>query len=187
LEIWSVVFLEYNTAFRSGFHVPIKNIQSGGSPPPGAFSGTRLPYKQIAHWLRVHLGGRRHVDLELLKGQVLTLTERQWLTALRDGPTRRQPRNGLGKFRQTWNDPENLADTSINVSDEVYFRELLSILEKNLMSDEIPYFRAVVERTPAKELAEVVGANPNTAWRRMKQVRLKVQEILKALRGPVSS
>ena len=51
------------------------------------------------------------------------------------------------------------------------------------MSEEIPYFRAVVERTPARELAQVVGAKPNTAWRRMKQVRMKVQEILKALRG----
>ncbi len=89
MEIWNVAFLEYNTAFRSGFHVPIKNIQSrlDAFPPPDAFSGTRLPYKQIAHWLRVHLGGRRHVDLELLKGQVQTLTEQQWLTALREGPT----------------------------------------------------------------------------------------------------
>jgi DNA-directed RNA polymerase specialized sigma24 family protein len=55
------------------------------------------------------------------------------------------------------------------------------------MSEEIPYFRAIVERTPAKELAEIVGAKPNTAWRRMKQVRMKVQDILKALDGPVSS
>ena len=187
MEIWNVAFLEYNTAFRSGFHVPIKNIQSGGSPPPDAFSGTRLPYKQIAHWLRVHLGGRRHVDLELLKGQVQTLTEQQWLTALREGPTRPQPRDRLGKSRQTWNDPENIADTRIDASEEVYLRELLSILEENLMSEEIPYFRAVVERTPARELAQVVGAKPNTTWRRMKQVRMKVQEILKALRGPVSS
>jgi hypothetical protein len=187
LEIWSVAFLEYNTACRSGFHVPIKNIQSGGVPPPDAFSGTRLPYKQIAHWLRVHLGGRRHVDVELLRIEVRSLTELQWLAAVREAPSRHQPSNRTADFRSPGDHLENLADRHVDVSEAVYFRELLSILEQNLMSEEIPYFRAIVERTPAKELAQTVGAKPNTAWRRMKQVRMKVQDILKALDGPVSS
>jgi DNA-binding Lrp family transcriptional regulator len=69
----------------------------------------------------------------------------------------------------------------------VYYQELLSILENNLMSEEMPYFRAIVERTPAKELAETLGANPNTAWRRMKTVRMKVQDIIRALGGHISS
>jgi hypothetical protein len=187
LEIWSLTFLEYNTLSDRGFTCRSRISRVAGLLPRTPSRGTRLPCKQIAHWLRVHLGGRRHVDLELLKLQVQGLTEQQWLAAVREAPTRRQRWNSWGDFRQRWDDPENLADTHVDASEVVYLRELLSILEKNLMSEEVPYFRAIVERTPPKELAGVLGANPNTAWRRMKQVRMKVQDILKALGGPVSS
>lgn len=186
-----MTFLEYNTAFRSGFHMPIKNSQRPGSgrelPPPDAFSGTRLPYKEVVHWLRVHLGGRRHVDMDLLKLHVQGLTERQWVAAVREAPSRHQLRNSLGNSLQPRDQLEKLADTHVNPSEAVYFQELLSILENNLMSEEMPYFRAIVERTPAKELAETLGANPNTAWRRMKTVRMKVQDIIRALGGHISS
>ena len=71
MEIWNVAFLEYNTAFRSGFHVPIKNIQSGRISSPGRLLGNQgLPDKQIAHGFAFIWAGRRHVDLELLKGQM---------------------------------------------------------------------------------------------------------------------
>lgn len=72
-------------------------------------------------------------------------------------------------------------------AEALYLQELLSILEENLMSEEIPYFRAIVERTSAKDLARELGAQPNTVSKKMKQVRLKTQSIIKALNGRVSS
>jgi hypothetical protein len=72
--------------------VPIKTVQ--GLPDESLRGG--LDLKVVVHWLRLHLGGRRKVDLEVLKKNVLNLTERQWRQALGSGPIR-QRRQDLAK------------------------------------------------------------------------------------------
>jgi hypothetical protein len=168
--------------------MPVKNIQRQNSDeggPPDAL-GPGLHYKKIVHWLRLHLGGHRQVDVDLLKLQVQKLSERQWLKAAQPAERIRPPYNWRDS-RQSHDDVSAIPDSQPIPSEVVYLQELLSILENNLMSDEIPYFRAIVERTPAKDLARQLGAHPNTVWRRMKQVRLKTQSIIKSLNGLVSS
>lgn len=183
-----VIFFELQCACQLGVHVQVKNIQrqnSGKGDSPGEMSHSGLHYKTIIHWLRLHLGGRRRVDVDMLKVQVRSLTERQWYSAVRPS---------YGASRQTTRDSarggEDLAAIPASQSDPaeaLYLQEVLSILEENLMLEEIPYFRAIVERTSAKDLARELGALPNTVSKKMKQVRLKTQKIIKDLNGRVSS
>jgi hypothetical protein len=156
--------------------VPIKIVQ--GLPNESVRGG--LDFKQVVHWLRVHLGGRRHVDLDLLKNNVLNLTERQWWQALGTGPTW-QRRQNLAGVSCGSSDTTTLADRRFDPAEKVYVQELLSIVENNLMSEEIPYFRALLERTTAAELAATLGANLHTTSKRLKRVRIKVQSIIKSL------
>jgi hypothetical protein len=168
--------------------VQAKNIQrqnSGEGGPPGESPPPRFHYTTIIHWLRLHLGGRRRVDLETLKIQVKNLTEHQWSSAVRPsfGVSRRTSRASLRGGDELATIPASQPDPA----EALYLQELLSILEENLMSEELPYFRAIVERTPAKDLARELGAQPNTVSKKMKQVRLKTQSIIRALNGRVSS
>jgi hypothetical protein len=161
--------------------VPIKTVQG---LPDESFRGG-LDLKQVVHWLRLHLGGRRNVDLDLLKTNVLKLTERQWWQALGTGPTRQRRRN----LARVSSGPADaiLADRRFDPAETVYVQELLSIVENNLMSEEIPYFRALLERTTAGELAATLGANLHTTSKRLKRVRVKAQSIIKSLDNRVPS
>jgi hypothetical protein len=161
--------------------VPIKTVQG---LPDESFRGG-LDLKQVVHWLRLHLGGRRNVDLDLLKTHVLKLTERQWWQALGTGPTRQRRRN----LARVSSGPADaiLADRRFDPAETVYVQELLSIVENNLMSEEIPYFRALLERTTAGELAATLGANLHTTSKRLKRVRVKAQSIIKSLDNRVPS
>jgi hypothetical protein len=161
--------------------VPIKTVQG---LPDESFRGG-LDLKQVVHWLRLHLGGRRNVDLDLLKTNVLKLTERQWWHALGTGPTRQRRRN----LARVSSGPADaiLADRRFDPAETVYVQELLSIVENNLMSEEIPYFRALLERTTAGELAATLGANLHTTSKRLKRVRVKAQSIIKSLDNRVPS
>jgi hypothetical protein len=55
------------------------------------------------------------------------------------------------------------------------------------MSEEIQYFRALLERTTAGELAATLGANLHTTSKRLKRVRVKAQSIIKSLDNRVPS
>ena len=161
--------------------MPIKTVQ--GLPDESLRGG--LDLKVVVHWLRLHLGGRRNVDLDLLKTNVLKLTERQWWQALGTGPTRQRRRN----LARVSSGPADaiLADRRFDPAETVYVQELLSIVENNLMSEEIPYFRALLERTTAGELAATLGANLHTTSKRLKRVRVKAQLIIKSLDNRVPS
>ena len=165
----------------------VKNIQrqNSGEGNPGETAHLGLHYKTIVHWLRLHLGGRRRVDVDMLKLQVQNLTERQWSNAVR--PFFRISRRNSRDSLQAGNDLTTIPASQPDPAEALYLQELLSILEENLMLEELPYFRAIVERTSAKDLARELGAQPNTVSKRMKQVRLKTQSIIKALNGRVSS
>ena len=166
----------------------VKNIQrqnSGEGNPPGEIPHGRLHYKTIVHWLRLHLSGRRRVDVDMLKVQVRSLTERQWSSAVR--PSYGAPRRTTRDSARGGQDPATIPASQPDPAEALYLQELLSILEENLMLEEIPYFRAIVERTSAKDLARELGAQPNTVSKKMKQVRLKTQSIIKDLNGRVSS
>jgi hypothetical protein len=180
--------LNYNVLCQLGVQVQVKNIQpqnSGGGAPPSEISDSTLHYKTIVHWLRLHLGGRRRVDVDMLTLQVQNLTERQWFRAVRPcfGGSRRATRDSPRGSE----DLATIPATQPDPSEALYLQELLSILEENLMSEEIPYFRAIVEKTSAKDLARELGAHPNTVSKKMKQVRLKTQSIIMALSGRASS
>ena len=162
--------------------MPIKTVQ--GLPDESLRGG--LDLKQVVHWLRLHLGGRRHVDLDLLKQNVLNLTERQWWQALGTGPTP-QRRQSLAGVSGGPADATTLADRRFDPAETVYVQQLLSIVENNLMSDEIPYFRALLERTTARELAATLGANLHTTSKRLKRVRIKAQSIIKSLDNRIPS
>jgi hypothetical protein len=162
--------------------VPIKTVQ--GLPDESLRGG--LDLKVVVHWLRLHLGGRRKVDLEVLKKNVLNLTERQWWQALGSGPIR-QRRQDLAKVSSGPADATTLADRRFDPAETAYVQQLLSIVENNLMSEEIPYFRALLERTTAAELAATLGANLHTTSKRLKRVRIKAQLIIKSLDNRVPS
>jgi hypothetical protein len=66
-------------------------------------------------------------------------------------------------------------------------QEILSILERNLMSEELPYLDAIVLETPVKALAAELGAKRSTVWWRMNRVRKKAQAIIAALERGDSS
>jgi len=127
------------------------------------------------------------VDLDLLRIHVESLTERQWWAAVREFPPRLQPAKSSRHSRHADDDLSTVPDDRFDPASAVYLQELLSIFENNLMAEDVPYFRAVVEKTSPKELAAILGVNPNTAWRRMRDVRLKVQSIIKAIGNGVSS
>ena len=162
--------------------MPIKTVQG---IPDESFRGG-LDLKQVVHWLRLHLGGRRHVDVDLLKENVPNLTERQWWQALSTAPTR-QRRQNLGGVSFGPSDAATLADRRFDPGETAYVQQLLSIVENNLMSEEIPYFRALLERTTAGELAATLGTNLHTTSKRMKRVRIKAQSIIKSLDNRVPS
>jgi hypothetical protein len=187
LEVWTVIFFELQCACQLGVQVQAKNIQrqNSGEGNPSEIPHRGLHYKTIVHWLRLHLGGRRRVDLDMLKLHVQQLTERQWSSAVRPsyGAQKRTTRDSARGGEDVAAIPASQPDPA----EALYLQELLSILEENLMSEEIPYFRAIVDRTSAKDLARELGAQPNTVSKKMKQVRLKTQSIIKALDGRVSS
>lgn len=174
--------------FRSELHLPIKSTQGfaygerkylpQGLPPAPA------PFRVIARWLRIYLRGRRRVDVDALKVQVQRLTEKEWLTALWEPPVAHW-RPGKGIIQET--DVVTIPDPRANLSEAFYVRQLLETIEQNLMSDEVPYFRAILDRTPASELAVALNANPSTTSKRMRQVRIKARSIIAALNGPDSS
>ena len=124
------------------------------------------------------------MDLDLLRVHVEGLTERQWWAAVREFPPWLQRAKS---YRHVDADLSAVPDGRFDPASAVYLQELLSIFESNLMAEDVPYFRAIVEKTSPKELAKMLGVKPNTAWRRMKDVRLKVQSIIKALGKGVSS
>jgi hypothetical protein len=174
--------------FRSEFHLPIKSTQGFASsernylpqgPPP-----VRIPFKEIARWLRIHLRGRRRVNVEALKARVQELTETEWLAAVAEPPLvgRHVGSNGLPTF-----DVDAIPDPRADPAETVYLRQLLAIVEQNLMTDDLPYFRALLDKTSAKALAVTLNANPSTTSKRMKQVRTKVQAIIMALNREDSS
>jgi hypothetical protein len=175
--------------FRSEFHVPIKSTQAFASSEqkylPDGIPPARLDFKEIARWLRRHLRGRRHVNVELLKAHVQNLTESQWLAAVGEAPV--AGRRLLRSNAPPEIDLAMIADPRSDPSETVYLRQLLSIVEDNLMSDDIPYFRALIDKTPAKALAIALDTNPSTTSKRMKQVRAKVQSIIMALNRGDSS
>lgn len=165
-----------------------KNIQRPNSSegnPPSEIPDRGLHYKTIVHWLRLHLSGRRRVDVDMLKLQVQNLTDRQWSSAVRS-PFEKSRRTGRDSVRGG-EDLATIPAAQPDPAEALYLQELLAILEENLMLEEIPYFRAIVEKTSAKDLARELGAQPNTVSKKMKQVRMKTQSIIKALTGRVSS
>ena len=174
--------------FRSEFRLPIKDTQgfawSEDKYLPQGLPPTPIPFWRIARWLRIHLRGRRRVNVDALKVQVRSFTEDQWRTALWEPPIVRSRR---GNKVLPENDPTAIPDHRADPSQAFYLRQLLETIEGNLMSDEIPYFRAIVDKTPARALAIALNANPSTTSKRMKQVKMKVQSIIRTLNGGESS
>jgi len=173
-----------------GSPVPIKTIQGLASTerealPDESFRGG-VDLRQVVHWLRLHLGGRRSVNLDLLKANVINLTERHWLAALRTDRTRPRRQNLAGVPSRP-SDATTVSDPHFDPAETVYVQQLLSIVENNLMSEDIPYFRALIEKTTAAELAVTLGANLHTTSKRMKRVRIKAQSIIKSLQNRVPS
>lgn len=123
------------------------------------------------------------MNLELLKIHVQALTESQWLAAVAEFPDAGQ----LLRRRTAEIDAAMIADPRSDPSETVYLQQLLSIVENNLMSEDIPYFRALLEKTSARDLAMILSANPSTTSKRMKGVRTKVQSIIEALNRRDSS
>jgi hypothetical protein len=174
--------------FRSEFHLPIKGTQgfaySEEKYLPKGHPPVRAPFRVIAKWLRTYLGGRRRVDVDALKVHVQNLTEKEWRAALWEPPvTRWCP----GKRILQETDLTTIPDARANPSEAFYLRQLLEIVEQNLMSEEVPYFRALLDKTPAKALAIALNANPSTTSKRMKQVRAKVQSMIAGLNRRNSS
>jgi hypothetical protein len=128
--------------------------------------------------------GRRRVNVDTFKAQVQELTETEWLVAVAESPvaTRQVGSKGVPDF-----DLATIPDPRADPSETVYLRQLLAIVEQNLMSDDVPYFRALLDKTSAKALAITLNANPSTTSKRMKQVRTKVQSIIMALNREDSS
>jgi hypothetical protein len=133
---------------------------------------------RLVRWIRLHLSGRSVVDPEQLKFHAQSLTEQQWALAVRE-PIPQRTRNENSTSKQP--DLETIPDGHPSASDVLYLQEILSILERNLMSDEVPYLRALLNKTPVKTLAVTLGAKPSTVWARMNRVRKKAQEIIIAL------
>ena len=168
--------------------MPIQRSQ-GSAPDESGDSVPRVDprstnqYKQVIGLVRRYLAGRRALNLSIVENhpEFRSLRESEWHLA---APRERD--NG----RLVYCDPSKLAvppDSSGDPFDVVYHRQLLDLIEKNLLTEDVPYFQAFVENQRPKELAQELGINPKTASRRMKEVRRKVQEILRQLRGPVSS
>lgn len=126
------------------------------------------------------------MDVDLLKKNVINLTERQWWQALGTAPTR-QRRQNLDGVPIGPSEGATIADRRFDPGETAYVQQLLSIVENNLMSAEIPYFRALLERTTAGELAATLGTNLHTTSKRMKRVRIKAQSIIKSLDNRVPS
>ena len=174
--------------FRSELHLPIKSTQGFAYGErkylPQGLPSAPAPFKVIARWLRIYLRGRRRVDVDALKVHVRGLTEKEWRAALWEPPAAHW-RPGKRVDQET--DIVTIPDPRANLSETFYLRQLLETVEQNLMSDEVPYFRAILDKTPASELAAVLNTNPSTTSKRMKQVRIKAQCIIAALTRPDSS
>jgi hypothetical protein len=149
-----------------------------GLPPAPA------PFRVIARWLRIYLRGRRRVDVNALKVHVQGLTEKEWRAALWEPPVAYW-RPGKKFLQET--DVVTIPDPRASLSETFYLRQLLETVEQNLMSDEIPYFRAILDKTPARELAIALSAHPSTTSKRLKRVKSKVRSIIDALTRPDSS
>jgi hypothetical protein len=124
------------------------------------------------------------VDVDALKVHVQSLTEKQWRAALWEPPVAHW-RPGKKVDQET--DIATIPDPRANLSETFYLRQLLETVEQNLMSDEVPYFRAILDKTPASELAVALNANPSTTSKRLKRVKSKVRSIIDALTCPHSS
>jgi hypothetical protein len=168
--------------------LPIKSTQGFACGErrylPQRLPPARIPFKEIARWLRIHLRGRRRVNVEALKAQVQELSETEWLAAVAEPPLpgRHLGSNGLPNF-----DLDTIPDPRADPCETVYLRQLLAIVEQNLMTDDVPYFRALLDKTSARALAITLNANPSTTSKRLKQVRTKVQSIIMALNREDSS
>jgi hypothetical protein len=174
--------------FRSEFQLPIKDTQGFACSERRYFPQGRppvhIPLREIGRWLRIYLRGRRRVNVDVLKVHVQGLTENEWRAVVMERPvTHWRPGNkALPEV-----DLNTIPDPRADPWQTVYLRQLLEIVEGNLMSDEVPYFRALLDKTPAKALALVLNANPSTTSKRMNQVRAKVQSIITALNRRDSS
>jgi hypothetical protein len=124
------------------------------------------------------------VNVDALKVHVRGLTEKEWRAALWEPPVAHW-RPGKKLLQET--NVVTIPDPRANLSETFYLRQLLETVEQNLMSDEIPYFRAILDKTPASDLAKALNANPSTTSKRMRQVRIKARSIIVALNGPDSS
>jgi len=174
--------------FRSELHLPIKDTQgfawSERKYLPQRFPPAHLPFKEIVRWLRRYLRGRRRVNIDPLRSQIQNLTEDEWLAAVMEP--------SVDEFRPANKvpadiDPTTIPDPLADPAQTVYLRQLLEVVEGNLMSEEIPYFRALLDQTPASELAKTLNANASTTSKRMRQVRIKVQFIIATLNHRDSS
>jgi hypothetical protein len=174
--------------FRSELHLPIKSTQGFAYGErkylPQGLPTAPAPFRVIARWLRIYLRGRRRVDVDALKVQAQRLTEKEWLAALWEPPVAHW-RPGKSIIQET--DVATIPDPRGDPSETFYLRQLLETVEQNLMSDEVPYFRAILDKTPASELAAALNANPSTTSKRMRQVRIKARSIIAALNSPDSS
>jgi hypothetical protein len=167
--------------------MPIQSYQ--GPPPdepgdsvPEARSRPADQYKQAIGLVRRYLAGRRSLSRDIVQNDpgVQSLGESEWHLAL--------PRERING-RLIYREPSKLGDTADSSFDPfsvVYYRQLLTLIENNLLREDVPYFQAFVENQRPKELALELGINPKTASRRMNEVREKVQEILKQLSQRVS-
>lgn len=167
--------------------MPIQNVQ--GLPP--SESGDSVPrvvlrprdqYKQVIALVRRYVVGRGRLNRETVENHphFHTLTESEWYSALP-----RERSNG----RLIYCEPsklENVADPTVDPFSTVYQRQLLDLIESNLLTEDLPYFHAFVENQKPRELAFELGIKPKAASRRMKEVRGKVQQILKQVRRQVS-
>ena len=143
---------------------------------------SRDQHKQAIGLVRRYLAGRRSLNRGVVENhpEFQRLGESEWYSAL--------PRE-RNNPRLVYCDPSKLAvpaDSSDDPFNVVYHRQLLDLIEKNLLTEDIPYFQAFVEDQRPRELARELGINPKTASRRMREVSEKVQRIVKQLGQPVS-
>lgn len=133
--------------------------------------------KQVIGMIRRYLAGRRRVNIETLQSHLdlHTLTETQWRSALPREPTRAKL-----EYRNP-SDLEAVADAGVDPFDAACYRELFSVIESNLLTEDSRYFQAFLENERPKDVALELGIDPKTASRRMKEVRQKVRKMIEQL------
>jgi hypothetical protein len=133
--------------------------------------------KQVIGLIRRYLAGRRRVNLDTLRTHLNlhTLTETQWRSALP-----REPVKAKLEYRDP-SDLEAVADAGVDPFDAACYRELFSVIESNLLTEDSRYFQAFLENERPKDVALELGIDPKTASRRMKEVRQKIRKIIEQL------